>query len=176
MRTCFFNLVPFCCRTLAMEYECGAGPPKAELRELNHLITCKICKGYFIDATTITECLHTCKLNNSLCFKFVFLGKSPSVADDFLPFSVCRSCIVKHFKKSLRCPECEVQVETGCPLNKLRCVVCLRVILTRASHQLTILFIKLFSLITGPTLENNFWSTKLCQGYTKMKLQDSGIS
>lgn len=33
---------------------------------------------------------------------------------------VCRSCIVKHFKKSLFCPECDVQVERGCPLNKLR--------------------------------------------------------
>ncbi|XP_034238417.1 protein piccolo-like [Thrips palmi] len=63
-----------------------------ELQALNPLITCKICGGYFIDATTVTECLHT----------------------------FCRSCIVKHFKKSLFCPECDVQVERGCPLNKLR--------------------------------------------------------
>lgn len=31
------------------------------LAELTPYILCSICKGYFIDATTITECLHTCK-------------------------------------------------------------------------------------------------------------------
>lgn len=67
-------------------------PKKAELKDLTPLITCHICKGYFVDATTVTECLHT----------------------------FCRSCIVKHFKRSLFCPECDVQVEKGCPLNKLR--------------------------------------------------------
>ncbi|NWZ22382.1 PCGF6 protein, partial [Asarcornis scutulata] len=29
------------------------------LAELTPYILCSICKGYFIDATTITECLHT---------------------------------------------------------------------------------------------------------------------
>ena len=32
-----------------------------KLEDINPNITCKICKGYFVDATTITECLHTCK-------------------------------------------------------------------------------------------------------------------
>lgn len=32
-----------------------------KLRELNTFITCGICEGYLIDATTITECLHTCE-------------------------------------------------------------------------------------------------------------------
>ena len=31
-----------------------------KLEDINPNITCKICKGYFVDATTITECLHTC--------------------------------------------------------------------------------------------------------------------
>ena len=31
------------------------------LKTLNPHITCKICRGYLIDATTVTECLHTCK-------------------------------------------------------------------------------------------------------------------
>lgn len=35
---------------------------KIKLKTLNNHITCKICRGYFIDATTVTECLHTCKL------------------------------------------------------------------------------------------------------------------
>ena len=30
------------------------------LADVNDFITCVICKGYLIDATTITECLHTC--------------------------------------------------------------------------------------------------------------------
>lgn len=34
---------------------------KGPISELNGCITCKLCKGYFIDATTIIECLHTCK-------------------------------------------------------------------------------------------------------------------
>lgn len=34
---------------------------KIKLRSINSHITCEICKGYFIDATTVTECLHTCK-------------------------------------------------------------------------------------------------------------------
>lgn len=42
---------------------------------LNQHITCKLCKGYFIDATTINECLHTCKpfpqpLPSPLCYIF----------------------------------------------------------------------------------------------------------
>lgn len=35
---------------------------KIKLKTLNSHITCKICRGYLIDATTVTECLHTCKL------------------------------------------------------------------------------------------------------------------
>lgn len=33
-----------------------------KLKTLNIHITCKICRGYLVDATTVTECLHTCKL------------------------------------------------------------------------------------------------------------------
>lgn len=31
------------------------------LSEINEHITCRLCDGYLIDATTIVECLHTCK-------------------------------------------------------------------------------------------------------------------
>ena len=31
------------------------------LTDVNPYITCVLCKGYLVDATTITECLHTCK-------------------------------------------------------------------------------------------------------------------
>ncbi len=33
---------------------------RIRLKSLNPHITCKICRGYLIDATTVTECLHTC--------------------------------------------------------------------------------------------------------------------
>ena len=31
------------------------------IRELNPHIVCALCAGYFIDATTISECSHTCE-------------------------------------------------------------------------------------------------------------------
>ena len=31
------------------------------IRDLNPHVVCSLCTGYFVDATTITECLHTCK-------------------------------------------------------------------------------------------------------------------
>ena len=31
------------------------------LTDFNDVITCFLCKGYLIDATTINECLHSCK-------------------------------------------------------------------------------------------------------------------
>ena len=37
-------------------------PLKIKILEINPHIVCSLCAGYFIDATTIMECLHTCKL------------------------------------------------------------------------------------------------------------------
>ena len=34
---------------------------KIRLKTLNPHIACSICNGYLIDATTVVECLHTCK-------------------------------------------------------------------------------------------------------------------
>ncbi|XP_055521003.1 polycomb group RING finger protein 1 isoform X2 [Leucoraja erinacea] len=34
---------------------------KVKIKDLNEHIVCYLCAGYFIDATTITECLHTCE-------------------------------------------------------------------------------------------------------------------
>lgn len=60
--------------------------------ELNDYLTCKLCKGYFIDATTIIECLHT----------------------------FCRSCIVQYLRKNKYCPVCDVQVHKTKPLLNIR--------------------------------------------------------
>uniref|UniRef100_H0V277 Polycomb group RING finger protein 6 n=1 Tax=Cavia porcellus TaxID=10141 RepID=H0V277_CAVPO len=62
------------------------------LTELTPYILCSICKGYLIDATTITECLHT----------------------------FCKSCIVRHFYYSNRCPKCNIVVHQTQPLYNIR--------------------------------------------------------
>ncbi|KAM4636404.1 polycomb group RING finger protein 6 [Discoglossus pictus] len=62
------------------------------LSDLNPYILCSVCKGYLIDATTITECLHT----------------------------FCKSCIVRHFYYSNRCPKCNIVVHQTQPLYNIR--------------------------------------------------------
>ncbi|XP_048469624.1 polycomb group RING finger protein 3 [Rhincodon typus] len=37
---------------------------KIKLWDINAHITCRLCNGYLIDATTVTECLHTCTYQN----------------------------------------------------------------------------------------------------------------
>lgn len=39
------------------------------VRDLNDLLSCRLCKGYLIDATTIVECLHSCMFTFNLNFK-----------------------------------------------------------------------------------------------------------
>ncbi|XP_037292046.2 uncharacterized protein LOC119188215 [Rhipicephalus microplus] len=68
----------------------GAGRKK--LVEVNPNLTCVLCNGYFIDATTIIECLH----------------------------SFCKTCIVKYLEKSKLCPVCDVQVHKTRPLLNIR--------------------------------------------------------
>eukprot|EP00039_Didymoeca_costata_P008068 m.107557 g.107557 ORF g.107557 m.107557 type:complete len:357 (-) comp13934_c0_seq2:132-1202(-) len=48
------------------------------LTNINKYLTCRLCTGYFIGATSLTECLHT----------------------------FCKSCIMKHFQWSTKCPIC----------------------------------------------------------------------
>ncbi|XP_043209885.1 polycomb group RING finger protein 3-like isoform X1 [Amphibalanus amphitrite] len=60
-----------------------------KLEDINPNITCKICKGYFVDATTITECLHT----------------------------FCKSCLVKHLEERNTCPECNSIIHQSHPLQ-----------------------------------------------------------
>nr|XP_026693644.1 polycomb group RING finger protein 1 isoform X2 [Ciona intestinalis] len=58
---------------------------KIKLADLNIHISCKICCGYLVDATTITECLH----------------------------SFCKSCITKHLAVYLTCPICDVKLQNA---------------------------------------------------------------
>ncbi|CAG9853545.1 unnamed protein product [Phyllotreta striolata] len=66
-------------------------PEKIKLAEINSYLTCYLCKGYLIDATTISECLH----------------------------SFCRSCIIKFLQENSYCPICEVIINKAKPNLKL---------------------------------------------------------
>ena len=43
-----------------MEETVGRRP---RVRDLNAHLICVLCGGYYVDATTIVECLHSCKYN-----------------------------------------------------------------------------------------------------------------
>eukprot|EP00058_Branchiostoma_floridae_P018212 XP_002603701.1 hypothetical protein BRAFLDRAFT_126892 [Branchiostoma floridae] len=60
--------------------------------DINPHIVCILCAGYFIDATTVTECLHT----------------------------FCKSCIVKYLQTSKFCPMCNIKIHETQPLLNLR--------------------------------------------------------
>lgn len=62
------------------------------IREINPHIVCSLCAGYFIDATTVCECLHT----------------------------FCKSCIVKFLQSSKYCPQCNIKIHETQPLVNLK--------------------------------------------------------
>lgn len=69
-------------------------PQRTLLGDINVHITCPLCRGYYIDATTIVECLH----------------------------SFCRSCIIKHLqvnRNNSYCPVCEMMINSSKPNIKL---------------------------------------------------------
>lgn len=66
--------------------------PTLPLNQFYPYIRCALCCGFLIDATTITECLHT----------------------------FCKSCIVKHFFYSNKCPTCSLVVHQTQPLYNIR--------------------------------------------------------
>ncbi|KAG2458156.1 BMI1 protein, partial [Polypterus senegalus] len=65
---------------------------RIKITELNPHLMCVLCGGYFIDATTIIECLH----------------------------SFCKTCIVGYLETSKYCPICDVQVHKTRPLHNIR--------------------------------------------------------
>lgn len=97
------------------EREGGAGVGQRELSEFNELLSCRICRGYMIDPTTVDSCYHTCKSNTvfsllhflllyslqlHLHLHLLLLLLSHSFAD-------CRSCILKHLLRDVYCPQCK---------------------------------------------------------------------
>ncbi|KAI1288095.1 Polycomb complex protein BMI-1 [Halotydeus destructor] len=65
---------------------------KVHCSALNEFISCFLCNGYLIDATTIIECLH----------------------------SFCRTCIVNYLNTKINCPKCHIQVHETKPLLNIR--------------------------------------------------------
>lgn len=55
---------------------------KILLGDVHPYITCYLCKGYLIEATTIVECLHT----------------------------YCHSCLMKYLSREKACPQCEMSI------------------------------------------------------------------
>lgn len=58
---------------------------KPKLTDLNAHLLCSLCKGYFIDASTISDCLHSCKcrrLAARRCRTFFFEGGTWTRYDD----------------------------------------------------------------------------------------------
>ncbi|XP_030077416.1 polycomb group RING finger protein 2 isoform X2 [Microcaecilia unicolor] len=65
---------------------------RIKITELNPHLMCALCGGYFIDATTIVECLH----------------------------SFCKTCIVPYLEANKFCPMCDAQVHKTRPLLSIR--------------------------------------------------------
>lgn len=93
---------------------------KLKIKDLNEHIVCYLCAGYFIDATTITECLHTCEFHPSWlkwCHKSVKCHCSTLLCFCFV---VCKSCIVKYLQTSKYCPMCNIKIHETQPLLNLK--------------------------------------------------------
>ncbi|KAL3068529.1 hypothetical protein niasHT_030820 [Heterodera trifolii] len=57
------------------------------LNSLNPYITCPLCNGYLVEATTVIDCLHT----------------------------FCKSCLLKYFEDNNDCPKCHNQIHQSHP-------------------------------------------------------------
>ncbi|KAG8321534.1 histone H2A-K119 monoubiquitination [Homalodisca vitripennis] len=67
-------------------------PKPVKVTDVNPHLLCVLCGGYYVDATTIIECLH----------------------------SFCKSCIVRYLETNKYCPICDVQVHKTKPLLNIR--------------------------------------------------------
>lgn len=49
---------------------------RKRVRDFNKILTCLLCKGYLIEATTINTCMHSCKLKQK-SFKYFLKNNTP---------------------------------------------------------------------------------------------------
>lgn len=97
-----------------------SGGHRLRLSMLNDQLTCKLCHGYFIDATTIIECLHSCTYHELRKCNFFHLLLKFLMNFFSCCTIVCRSCIVKYLENNKYCPICEVQIHKSKPLLNIR--------------------------------------------------------
>ncbi|KAI6215883.1 Cleavage and polyadenylation specificity factor subunit 4 [Aphelenchoides besseyi] len=69
--------------------ETSLSPYCVPLSTLNPYITCVLCNGYFIEAITVMDCLHT----------------------------FCKSCLLKYFEDHNDCPKCKVLIHQSHPTH-----------------------------------------------------------
>lgn len=72
--------------------EASAQSSRLRLLDVNPHLVCYLCGGYYVDATTIVECLH----------------------------SFCKSCIIRYLENKNFCPICDVQIHKAMPYRNLR--------------------------------------------------------
>ncbi|PWA29354.1 hypothetical protein CCH79_00014031 [Gambusia affinis] len=84
-------------------------PNRVKITDLNPLLTCPLCAGYLIDATTIVECLHSCKFPLIKALSYLHARRF-----------VCKTCIVAFLETNKFCPRCDVQVHKTCPQLSIR--------------------------------------------------------
>lgn len=82
---------------------------RIKITELNPHLICVLCGGYFIDATTIIECLHSCE-NFFLILYLINQWKS----------FVCQGKNIFHFLQFAKCASCA----TWKPANTVPSVTC----------------------------------------------------
>lgn len=100
-------------------------PPKVYLKTINPHITCNLCKGYLINATTIVECLHSCKLYSVIiCFIRIhfFFVEIPCQTKNIVKKCVCH---VLQFLFNNFCAQCKQKKSIVC-IWYSRCIVKLK--------------------------------------------------
>ncbi|ESO82104.1 hypothetical protein LOTGIDRAFT_56827, partial [Lottia gigantea] len=65
---------------------------KIKIGDVNPHLLCVLCGGYFVDATTIIECLH----------------------------SFCKTCIIRYLESNKTCPSCDVLIHKTRPRLNIR--------------------------------------------------------
>lgn len=88
---CFcFDLSSFCVQGLLFLPLNMHRTTRIKITELNPHLMCVLCGGYFIDATTIIECLHSCEQNSSnfISFNF-FMGQNQLISPEAAKCEIC---------------------------------------------------------------------------------------
>uniref|UniRef100_A0A914MG49 RING-type domain-containing protein n=1 Tax=Meloidogyne incognita TaxID=6306 RepID=A0A914MG49_MELIC len=88
------------------------------LSSINPYITCPLCNGYFVDATTVIDCLHTfCKSCLLKYFDEVTrdLIKSKPKGRFLFPDSSSQQKNPSFFKDNTDCPKCHYQIHQSHP-------------------------------------------------------------